>query len=412
MDVIEEHYFILKTMTDEMHNESPGSEDMYNPLMNYFRLMDEGMKQNYPIVWHFLTVSQEPLRAMDVTVISPEYLAGVMAILGTAEKYIDLPIDSLHEHMCVLNRFPVGLAISGDTVMPDMVIYGPNPCDAGLTTYSNLEHRFRDIPFYCADIPTKANDRGIKYMSGQLKEMVRSVENNLNIRMDLDRLRELIERSNQAFAIQKKLLDFQKLTPCPTPSFYHIMHGYANFGLPGVPEVLSWYERQYDWMTKRIEAGENAVPKENLRLAWIANNIDFDLGIYDWLEDEYGVVSVVCAMSLLDTDSIDTKDEDTIFEGLAKRTLHYPMPRNGRAVADEYIERSIAIAEEYKADAIVFAANTGCKYHWATAQLVRDAIMDRTGLPVLSFECSPWDERVLSTNGIKEKFTRFLDTIL
>ncbi len=412
-DVILQNYEMVKAMHEKTRQEAPGMEVLLEPLVTYFKLVVQGFEKKWPLVWYFLgAVSQEPLLSMDVTAVSAEYLCAVMSMMGTAEKYIDLPTDSLQEHMCSLNRFPVGLSMSGDTALPDLVVYAPNPCDAGLTTYSNMAHHFKDIPFFCVDVPPIQDARSIKYLGRQYKEMVSFVESTLNIKLEFDRFRQLIERSNQALEYQKKLVELQKRVPCPAPSIAHILHGYANFGLPGVPEVLEWYEQQYLWIKTRAENGEGAVPEEKIRLVWIANNIDFDLSIYNWLESEYGAVSVVCLMGVINTDPIDTSSEDSIFEGLAVRTMNYPMPRSGRGNVDDFVKLSIHMAETYKADAIVFAGNTGCKYHWATAKLATDMIKDATGLPVLCFECSPWDSRVLSTKGIKEKFSHFLEVYL
>ena len=118
-------------------------------------------------------------------------------------------------------------------------------------------------------------------------------------------------------------------------------------GVPGVSEVVEWFDRQDAWLTEKVQKGEGAIPEEKVRLAWIANNIDFDLSIYDWLETEYGAVSVACGMSLLNTDPIDPEaDEAEIFEGLATRTMTYPMPMFGRVQVDAYISRCVEIVNE------------------------------------------------------------------
>ncbi|MEW6440554.1 MAG: 2-hydroxyacyl-CoA dehydratase family protein [bacterium] len=409
-DVIVKNYETVKGMYEHTRKESPGTEVFFEPLVTYFRLAVEGLEKRWPLVWYFLgTVPNEPLLAMDITAVSPEYIAAVMSMVGTAEKYMDLPTDSMQDHICSLNRFPLGLAMSGDTALPELVVYAVNPCDAGLTEYSKMAHYLKHIPFFSVDVPAYQDARSIRYLASQCREMVGFVEGTLHTKLEMERLRQHIERSNEALEYQRKLLEFQRIVPCPTPSIAHILHGYANFGLPGVPEVLQWYKEQYAWVQGRIERGEKAVADEKVRLVWIANNIDFDLSIYDWLEREYGAVSVACLIGIGDLEPIDTSNEDRMFEGLAMRTMNYPMPRNGRRNVDAFVKQSIDMAETYRADAIVFAGNTGCKYHWATAKLATDMIKDATGLPVLCFEVSPWDARVVSSDAVKEKFSRFLE---
>lgn len=412
VDVIRQAYETLQAVRDSTVATAPDRAWMFEPMLTYFELVHQGRRRNRPAIWHFLTLPQEPLRALDSTVLAPEFVGGVFAILGMAEKYLDLAAEHMPEHICTLNRFPVGLSLSGDTALPDLMVYAAtNPCDAGLVSYAVLEHAFQDIPFYCLDIPHVLNRRAVRYVAEQIQDLVRFIKTKLGLNMDLERLRQLIRVSNQTLDIQRKLFDFQKRKPCPAPSVAHILHGYANLGLPGIQEMLGWYQRQLDWIRQRAEAGPGAVPEEKIRLVWIANNIDFDFSIYEWLEQEYGAVSVACAMGFFSMDPIDpAADEMGIYEGLALRTMRYPMPMNGRSAAEDYIQTSVRLAEEFDADAVVFAANTGCKYQWAAPKLIQDGVHRALGIPVLAFEVSPWDGRIVSTEAIKAKFASFLET--
>lgn len=412
-EVISEAHGMLKLLNEDL-KALPDREWMMKPMLRYFERIEDGFNRELPMVWHYLTLSQEPLRAMDLTLFSPEFAGGVFSMLSMAIRYIDLAGEHMPDHICVLNRFPVGLTLSGDTIMPDLMVYAAaNPCDASLISYSALEHHLPDIPFFFLDIPPLGDHRTQTYVARQIRRMVSFVEEKLSLKMDGDRFREVIDLSNQALSYQAKLLEFQKRTPCPIPSVAHILHGYANLSLPGDAAVVNWFADQYERIGRKIETGQGAVAHENIRLAWIANNIDFDLSIYEWLETEYGAVSVVCAMSLLDTDVIDINgSDDDIYEGLAKRTMNFPMPRNGRGQINDYVDRCVQMVNDYHADAVVFAANIGCKYHWAGAQLIKEKLKEKLNKPILAFDLSPWDERVRSSDQIKEKFEQFFDMVL
>ena len=138
-EVIREAHQMLRAVDDDLKKTQPERAWMLEPMLNYFDVLQEAMSRKRPMIWHFLTLSQEPLRSMDAAVFSPEYAAAVFSILGIAYKYYDLSADKMPEHICVLNRFPAGLSLSGDTVIPDMMLYpAANPCDAGLISYSSL----------------------------------------------------------------------------------------------------------------------------------------------------------------------------------------------------------------------------------------------------------------------------------
>ena len=95
-----------------------------------------------------------------------------------------------------------------------------------------------------------------------------------------------------------------------------------------------------------------------------------------------------------------------------RAAYHDSKARHGRGSVDSYIDECVNVGRDYKADALIFAGNTGCKYHWATAQLVKDAIYDELGIPTLVFELNPSDPRVVSLEGVKAKFEQFFEIIM
>lgn len=403
------------SIREHLEQKYPDKRWLIEPAVKYFELVQEGMLSGRPMLWHYLTFCPELFRAMDVTTFSPEYVCATIASLpgGMNFKYLDIANEHFPEHICSLNKFPVGLALSNDIVTPDMIIYAAaNPCDATITAYSNLEH-YCKIPSYYLDIPYISNDRAHKYIAKQFEGMVSFIERQSKQKLDLDRLREMLDYSNQAYDYIFKLNNLRKNTPSPTSGRALFITGGAAAGLSGLPEFVSWCRRQYEVAREKAEKGKGAIPDEKIRLVWIANGVDFSFDIYDWLERKYGAVTVASLLSEYPIEPIDIDgDESTIFEGLAMRMVNFPMARQGRGPVDVYISECIGTARDYKADAVIFAGNTGCKYNWATAQLVKDMIYDELGIPTLSFELDPWDSRVLSLDSIKAKFEQFFEIIL
>lgn len=67
-------------------------------------------------------------------------------------------------------------------------------------------------------------------------------------------------------------------------------------------------------------------------------------------------------------------------------------------------------AKDFRVDAVIFAMNSGCKFNWVTAQLVKERISEAIGILTLIFELCPWDSRFVSLGVVKEKFDRFFDS--
>jgi benzoyl-CoA reductase/2-hydroxyglutaryl-CoA dehydratase subunit BcrC/BadD/HgdB len=411
VDLIQQMYEKLRGVIDYMTQKYPERVYLYEPALKYFELANEGIMQGKPVLWYYFCLPPELFRALEVTAVSPEYLAGGLAAMGDRNrKYVDMANEKFADHICTINKSPVGLALSGDTLTPDMMVYtAVNPCDAALISYSNIGH-YLNIPSFQLDTPYLSDDRSRKYMAKQISDMFSFIEGQTGQKLDLDRLREIIGYSNQSLDYLLKLNELSKNIPSPTSSRALYVSSGATMALSGLPFFVDWSRKRYEVAKEKAERGEGALPAEKVRLVFIANGFDVDLNIFDWLEQKYGAVMVASLLNMYPTDPIDnTGDMSKIFEGLARRTMAYPMARHGRGSADYYIDECIRVAGDYRADAVVFSCNTGCKYNWATAQLVRNAIYDKLGIPTLVFEIDPWDPSVAASESIKSKFEQFFD---
>lgn len=411
-DVIQDIYGKLKSINEHVAKKYPDRKWLYEPAARYFELINErmGMASEKPMVWYFFMMAPELFHSMDVAALSPEYTCGIMAPMGMSTKYIDISNVQMAEHICAVNRFPVGLALSGETMMPDMVVYAAaNPCDSGAVSYSNLTH-YWGIPYYFLDVPYISDERAYQYVGMQFNEMISFIEQRIQKKLDLDRLRETIGYSNTALEYFVQMKKFRKKKPCPLSSRgLHVIGG-AMMGLSGDPFFVDYMRERYEAIKGKAEKGEGAVSGEKIRMLWIANGIDFDLSIFEWLEQKFGAVMVESLLDSYPSESIENKgDLREICYGMAVRTMKYPMARHGRGPVDAFIEECINSARDFDVDAVVYAANTGCKYHWATAQLVKERIYEELEKPTLLFEVVPWDPRVVSIDTIKDKFERFFE---
>lgn len=414
-EVIKEVYETLRSMREYLERKDPERSEWVYPAMKYFELAYQNMMRQKPMLWYFFLLPVEIFRSMDVVTFSPEYACGVMSTFRGSPvlKYLDIGSARASEELCAVNRFPVGLMFSGDTRTPDMIIYAPaHPCDSAKAAYSNLHYYF-DIPCFYLDLPLLSDERGRKYVVNEYRKMICFIEEQSKQKLDWDRLREVIGYANQANEYAHQLNELSKKIPSPTSSRLAVIGGGAMMGLAGTPEIIDWFRKQYELAKGRVRNGKGIIPEEKVRLLWIANAVNFDLSILEWLETKYGAVTVASLFHMYPSEPIDnTRDEATILQGLATRALEYPMARHGRGSVDLYIKECINVARDYKVDAVIFAGNTGCKWNWATAQLVKDNIYDKLGIPTLTFELVPNDPRVASYESITAKFEQFFELMM
>ena len=165
----------------------------------------------------------------------------------------------------------------------------------------------------------------------------------------------------------------------------------------------------------RVDRKEGHLPpgKEKIRLSWIYGAPVLDYSIYDWLEQEYGAVSIGQMNNEFVMGPVENiSDLDHIVEGLAKKLINLPMIRECGGPWENYLEASIELCRHYKVDAAIFAGNVACKASWAVAKLAKDKIQERLGIPTLNLEIDLFDPRQTHMEKIKEQFDTFFRVFL
>ncbi len=411
-DLIQDVYEKLKTTWGNLDRTDPDKKWLVEPALIYFKQAYEGMKQGKPMLWYFIGLPPEIFRAMDIAIICPEFACAVVASLGMARKYLEIAEAHITQEFCAANKFPAGLAFSSDTKLPDMVVYAPaHPCDAASTVYANMHYALK-VPSFYLDLPYTVDDRAVKYVAKELRNLITFMEEHTNQKFNWDRLREVIEYSNQALVYTTKINELKKIVPSPLSTRSAFVIGAAMLGLAGAPELPEYFRNQYEIAREKAEKGQGGIPNEKVRCVWIHAGFDFDNSIFDWLESKYGAVAVARLWHMVLPQPINnTGSETEMLEGISSRTLRFPMARQGRGPVSDFIDECISVARDYKADAIISAGNSGCRYHWAIVQLVKDKVHDELGIPILSFEMSQWDSRVASTETVKTIFDQFFESL-
>lgn len=153
----------------------------------------------------------------------------------------------------------------------------------------------------------------------------------------MDRLGEVIEYSNRAQDYFLKLKDYRKNISSPISGRSFYVTGSAMMGLYGIPESVNWVKDRYESTKLKVEKGEKVLPEERIRCLWIANCIDFDLSILEWLEEKHGAVMVESLLVSFPSEFIDsTGDVSKIFESLAARIMEWPMAKTRACVSRRF----------------------------------------------------------------------------
>ncbi|MFA4835792.1 MAG: 2-hydroxyacyl-CoA dehydratase family protein, partial [Dehalococcoidia bacterium] len=327
---------------------------------------------------------------------------------------IDLAEEFVPEYMCSTNKLPMGLLLSGDVPIPNVLVAQNNPCDSILGMDSALA-RHLGLPYFGIGTPYIKSERGYRYTADELKRLVTWLEQQTGRKMDFGRLQEAMRHSNRAHELVVKINELAARVPCPFPIPESGMIYPLFMQLPGRPELVDCLQKIYEEVKYRVENSISPVPfEEKLRLVWIYAMPGYDHpDVFDAVGEAYGAVNIIYMNNnIVITPTEDLDDYDKIMLGLARKSRNMPMSKEGGGPWEDWAENSIEMVRYYKADGAVFAGHIACKSNWAAAKLVKDRLLEETGVPMVNIELDFIDPRVTSGEVIKNQMVDFIELIL
>lgn len=414
LEQIKESLSMYRAATMGLEQEGVGLGQVANMMTEYFDSAIQARARGEPLAWINFGVVSELFWAMDVVPVVVEVITGLVAPTDGAARYIDLAEEHVPDHVCSSNKVLLGAMLSGEVAPPDFIIHPSQPCDSNLATYPVMAERF-GCPYYCIDVPYLRDESAIRYVASELDGMVALIEDRSGRRLDLDRLREVMTRSNEAHRLFLELATLRQAVPCPTMGLDTLAEYPAVLTLAGRPELVTYLEGRIEVAGAKVAKGEGFLreSEERHRLVWIYGAPAFDLFLFMWLEQEHGAVSVANMNSNFVMRPVeDLSSRESIMLGLARKLVQLPMTRECGGPLANYIDSTIDLCRRYRADAAIFAGHLACKANWAAMKLTKDRIQQEAGIPVFVFELDLFDERVVSSETIQERFETFFSSVL
>lgn len=370
------------------------------------------------VVYIPFNCSPELFFAMGLIPVGVEILNTMaMTLEEGLNEYLDLAVEQgLPDTMCSAQRGVVGLLEAGLLEKPDLLVNGAlGSCDPNSKIFEYMSEKF-NIPALYLDVPYYHDQRSIDYYTNGYKKVVEALEEMTGNTLDVDRLREVCDWSNQATELILEINELKKNVPNPVPNYYNANHLATKLQMVGTQSAVKFYKTALDVCEKRLKNGQHAMPEEKIRFMMMYTGIYFDNSMYAWLQEEMGVSYIMDILIYYDAyPFIDTTDMDTMLAGLAQGMLNLPMTRQLKGSWDmpaNLLEDTLYYVDTYKGDCLVFTGHTACKQVWGIYRLVADEVRKQLGVPCLRLEGDGWDSRITSMSVIKEKLEDFFETLI
>ena len=359
--------------------------------------------ENEGVAWCGVLAPFDVLNALGVSSCFVEFIGASLAASGMVESFLERAEDEgFGPDTCAYHRGVMGAALQGLMPEPQAFVATSAPCSAGVATMENLARHF-DRDLFMLHVPLTASSAGVDHLARQLREMVAYVEPRTNTKLDPARLYEAMVLSNEARALMKEIFGYAAQVPAPISS-----HDLRDLGivLPlffGTPAAVTVAEAYRDELKRRVESTDENRQRENLRLMWIQNRIQFRNPLERMMAEEHGAVIVIDELNSITWEPIDPSDPwQGIAERIASTPLCSPVEQRAAHLCD--------LAREYKIDGAIHPCHWGCRQGAGARGLLQKSLGD-VGVPMLDLAVDCIDTRAFSEGQLRTRVGAFLEML-
>ena len=367
-----------------------------------------------PVVGHHFAFQSEYLDCFDLVPVCIEGTSYILSALlpDGIEQYYDLMRNWGHPfHTCSSQKGVMGMTLD-DLFRFDAIISPTAPCDNTMASYPYFKYQ-ADIPMVLPDMPFIHKEKSFKYYAKQIKKGLEDLGKILGQKPDWDKLKKHLEIDNKSINTQLEIFELKKAIPCPVENFYNAMSAAVTVFMAGKEEKVKYYDEmleiaKYNYRKKKHHGGE-----EKIRCIFPYMLIFFDLGLCEWLDRELGMSILFDIFNYNFTKPIRTTDSmDTMFYDMARKGMDFPMMKQSTDFYYNFIDDCLNLAKEFKSDCFIFTMHIGCKQFGSVVQVLREALRDEVGIPILMLDLDVGDKRMTSMKVLRDKISLFAQTFL
>jgi len=386
-----------------------GTEYLEPVIQRSIQKANEGI----PVIGYHFSFPAEYLHCFDCVPVCIEGTSYFLAALlkGGIENYYDMMHNWGHPfHTCTSQKGSMGMSLD-DLFRFDAIITPTAPCDCTIASYPFFKYE-KQFPMVMLDLPYLHSSKSYKYYADQLNLGLEELGKIIGQEPNYNNLKKAIELENQVNAIKLEIFDLVKGIPSPIENIFNAVSAGALIFISGTPENLSFYKKMLEITKQRYTKKLHHGAPEKFRSIWPYMITFFSIDLLEWLDRELGLSVLFDIFNYNFTEPIETRaDLDTMFLGMAKKGMHLPMVRQSTEFFDPFIEYCLDFAREFSADCFIYTQSIACKQFGSVPQLLREALKEELGIPMLLIEFDAGDARMTSLNTFKEKISLFMETL-
>ena len=384
------------------------TQDFYRAMIQYYKSIYLAKEEGKPLAWVGAFTPVELFHAMDIVPFIPETHCAAMASQDHLTQYLDAATEyGLPVELCSIHRAMTGMVMDEVVPTPDLMVNSAHVCDSGFKSFSTLSTHY-NCPEFVLDSPRQCNPADINYFAKDIKRLIEFLEDFTHKKMDFKKLERILSLSNQAHEHFYEIAELRKNVPTPLRG----RDSFRTFSiyryLAGTEEALPYFAHLREELQTKVKEKKGGIPNERFRIYWAYVPINYYLGIFDWMEDEFGAIVVMDLFNAVYRMDADPSDP---LNYLATKSLYDLYISCLGGPLETTLQDNIKIARDYKVDGAVYVAHVGCKQGCGMIRPLRDALREELGIPTLVIDADVIDPTIISKENLESKLESFFEML-
>jgi benzoyl-CoA reductase/2-hydroxyglutaryl-CoA dehydratase subunit BcrC/BadD/HgdB len=397
------------------------AKEMKKIMAQHFYELDEAVKtQKRKVAWCTSVGPAEILRAMGFLVYYPENHGAILGATRTAMDYIPYANRiGYSPDICSYTTSDIGAFLKGETPLskayegitcipkPDVLAYNTNQCRDVLDWFSFYGREWK-LPVIGISTPLSVGEITKEYIadvSGQMKGLIKPLEEISGQKFDMDRLKRMLALSLEATKLWKACLFAASAIPSPITFFDMTIHMGPAVVLRGTEEAVAYYKLLLAELKERVKDKVSAVEGEKYRIYWDGMPIWGKLREHSDLFAS--LKTSIVASTYCNSWIFEAFDPDDPFDSMARAYTELFIVRT-----DEVKERYITeMLKTFSCDGIIYHDSKTCPNNSNARYGMPQRLTKKTGIPHLIIQGDLNDLRLFSEEQAKTNIEAFIEGI-
>ncbi|MEE9295633.1 MAG: 2-hydroxyacyl-CoA dehydratase family protein [Phycisphaerae bacterium] len=375
-------------------------------LRDYFIDLDAAAADpTRKVAWCTSVGPCEILTALGFEVYFPENHGAMLGARKVSHQYIPRAVGAGYcAESCSYMTSDIGASLAGYSPLqeaygiagppkPDLLVYNTNQCREVQDWWSFFGRR-NGAPVLGVCPPThlgEVTDDHVAFVRGQLARLIREIETHFALKLDWDRLKEVVALSSRASTLWREVLDTACARPAPLTFFDGVIHMAPVILMRGSQTAIDYYELLLAEMKERVGDRLGAVPNERWRLYW--EGMPIWPKIRELSEKFFDLHTVIAASTYCNSWAFEEFDGGDPLAWMAKTSTKIFINRDENAKQAFLVETF----ERFGIDGAIFHNARTCPNNTNSRFGMAQRLRSELGMPVLVIDGDLSDVRFFST---------------